>query len=76
MQHHSGETSQMTESAPNQKGSVWKRWLWLAGCLAPVAAVMAVILFNLPVNTAVLAGLFLLCPLTHFFLMRGEGHRH
>lgn len=66
----------MTESAPSQKGSVWKRWLWLAGCLAPLAAVAAIFVFNVPVNTVILVGLLALCPLAHLFMMRDGGHRH
>lgn len=54
----------------------WRKWLWLAGCLAPLAAVVTVWVFNVPVNTALLVGLFLLCPLAHFLMMRGGAHKH
>lgn len=54
----------------------WRTWLWLAGCLAPLVAVVAIWVFNVPVNTVLLVGLFLLCPLVHFFMMRGGEHKH
>ncbi|MFN4218946.1 MAG: DUF2933 domain-containing protein [Candidatus Bipolaricaulia bacterium] len=54
----------------------WRTWLWLAGCLAPVAAVAAIWVFNVPVNTVLLVGALLLCPLAHLFMMRGGEHKH
>lgn len=49
-------------------------WIMLACCLLPVAAIVAVSVFNVPVGTLGLYALFLLCPLGHFLLMRGMGH--
>lgn len=54
----------------------WRKWLWLAGCLAPLAAVVAIFVFKVPVNTVLLVGLLLLCPLAHLFMMRGREHKH
>ncbi|MBI1744887.1 DUF2933 domain-containing protein [Candidatus Acetothermia bacterium] len=54
----------------------WRQWLWLIGCLAPVAAAVAIFAFNVQVNGVLLFGLLLLCPLSHFLLMRGGGHKH
>ena len=50
-------------------------WIMLACCLLPVAAIVAVSVFNIPVGTVGLYALLLLCPLGHFFLMRGMGHK-
>jgi len=63
-------------SAAQQAGSKWRRWLMVAGCLAPVAALTAVFVFKVPLSTVLLVGAFALCPLTHFLLMRGGGHKH
>lgn len=69
MEHQQhGSTSEGTQS--------WRRWLWLAGCLAPLAAVMAIWVFNVPVNTVLLVGALLLCPLGHLLMMRGGEHKH
>jgi hypothetical protein len=61
------------EATPASAG---RRWLWLVGCLAPLAAVVAVWVFNVPVNTVLIIGLLLLCPLAHLFMMRGGEHKH
>lgn len=64
------------QEAVSEKTAGWRRWLWLAGCLAPLAAVVAIWVFNVPVNTVLLVGLFLLCPLAHLFMMRSGEHKH
>ena len=58
----------------NHKGN--HLWLMVLGCLAPIAALGAIFLFNISVSTVFLAGLILLCPLLHLWMMRGGGHAH
>jgi hypothetical protein len=57
-----------------QSGATPKFWLFILACLVPLAVLGAVFLFNLSVNTALLVSLALLCPLSHFVLMRHGGH--
>lgn len=46
-------------------------WVVMAVCcLIPAAALIAIIGFSVPVPTAALIGLVLLCPLSHLLLMR------
>jgi hypothetical protein len=39
-------------------------------CLTPVAGLLLIRLFNLPVNVAIYFALMLLCPLSHIVLMK------
>lgn len=48
--------------------------IMLACCLVPLAALVAITVFNIPANTVIYFGILLLCPLLHFAMMRNMGH--
>jgi len=52
-------------------------WLHVLLCLAPLAGIAAVWLFQVPVSSVLLIALVLVCPLSHLFMMGHGGHaRH
>lgn len=44
--------------------------LMLLCCLIPLVALGAVLLFKVPLNTVLIGVIFLLCPLSHLFMMK------
>jgi hypothetical protein len=53
--------------------------LMLICCLVPLAALTAIVVFNVPANNVLLVGVALLCPLLHLvmmgFMFRGGSER-
>jgi hypothetical protein len=66
----------MAHQPSSPKAGFSTGWLhWLA-CLAPMAAMAAIFLFNIPVSSVVLIGLMMACMASHLFMMRHAGHSH
>ncbi len=50
--------------------------IMLACCLIPVAALLAIFVFNIQLNIVLLIILVLVCPLSHLLLMKYGGQDH
>ncbi len=48
----------------------------LTGMLVIILAVSANSFFHIPWNTIFFAGILLLCPLLHLWMMSGDKHKH
>lgn len=53
------------------RGLLHNQWIIMAVCLLiPLVALIAILVFDTPVALTALVGLALICPLSHFALMR------
>ena len=51
--------------------------LMLACCLLPVAALVLVVFFKIPISTVLFTAMLLACPLSHILMMKFMSHdRH
>lgn len=50
--------------------------IMLACCLIPVAALIAISVFKIPVSAVVYGALLLVCPLSHILMMKFMGRDH
>jgi len=50
--------------------------IMLACCLIPVAALVAISVFKIPVSTVFYGVILLVCPLSHILMMKFMGHDH
>jgi uncharacterized membrane protein len=50
--------------------------IMLACCLIPVAALIAISVFKIPISAIVYGLILLVCPLSHILMMKFMGHEH
>ena len=68
-------TSHSSVAKPNKNSVVSSKTLGI--CLVFIAvSLIALFVFKIPVNTLLLGGVLLACPLLHFWMMKDGGHKH